>query len=740
MPVWGTVLTVPDTHPTIQAAIDAASEGDRIDVKAGTYNERLRFKNGIELIGEGADKVFVKGTTAQGILLLAENCTAGRIAGIAFKHTNKESENKKYPDLFIIRDSTLDVAQCLFRNSAGCGIVVEGKSRVAITECTATGCVQAGIIIKGEGCEATLTKNTCNENSWSGIVIHTRAKGAVSENTCARNYSYGIQVTDHAAAVVTKNRCESNACGIIFYEYATGEAIENQCLKNSGTGMSICESATATFRANVVEDSWKGISISARNTRGTVIGNTCRRGNQFCIGVDSGAECTVENNTCEESPCHGIVVANWATRAIVTGNRCNKNVLNGICFMSGCEGEARNNTCDANKAAGICITDEGTTVTADTNTCTNNAGGDTITVPGAPASMQDQIPDEERIAWACQIEDFAYLELLATRLREHKTRSLDCTWALYSFYDAFSKAEPDEEQAPLIEIYERWRAAQPASITPLLVLASYYIDRAWEERGGGYADTVSKDAHKGFTDNLDVAEGYLKQAEQLNVPDPHLYVQYMNVAAGKGYELEKIRALRDKGAAIDKSYYPLHSRFGWVLLPRWYGKPGDFERYMNEAADSTADVLGNQVYALLASYFAGYEPRISLQDNDLIDRQRVYKGYDEVLAQFPTSRRARNRLCHLACLFKDREKAKPLFDSIGTEVDYESAWDSDEDVFRSYKQWAYGLAKYPMANTPEEFTAEVQKKIMRGTPIAGAVMLLLAIAAVVIIVARSTRR
>ena len=54
-------LTVPDDYPTIQAAIDAASTGDAVYVKEGTYYENVFIGKQITLQGEDRETTIIDG-------------------------------------------------------------------------------------------------------------------------------------------------------------------------------------------------------------------------------------------------------------------------------------------------------------------------------------------------------------------------------------------------------------------------------------------------------------------------------------------------------------------------------------------------------------------------------------------------------------------------------------------------------------------------------------------------------
>lgn len=56
------ILYVPADHPTIQEAIDAASEGDTVLVAEGTYYENIRFEGKAITV---ASQFLIDGDTSQ---------------------------------------------------------------------------------------------------------------------------------------------------------------------------------------------------------------------------------------------------------------------------------------------------------------------------------------------------------------------------------------------------------------------------------------------------------------------------------------------------------------------------------------------------------------------------------------------------------------------------------------------------------------------------------------------------
>jgi pectin methylesterase-like acyl-CoA thioesterase len=70
-------IIIPDDYPTIQAAVDAASPGDTIIVRAGTYTEKINVtKNHLIIRSESGAEV----TNVQAFNLMSENVTINGFA------------------------------------------------------------------------------------------------------------------------------------------------------------------------------------------------------------------------------------------------------------------------------------------------------------------------------------------------------------------------------------------------------------------------------------------------------------------------------------------------------------------------------------------------------------------------------------------------------------------------------------------------------------------------------------
>lgn len=170
-PATSRTITVPDDYPTIQSAINAASDGDTVFVRNGTYYENVVVDKAVSLVGESADTTVINGPDTGGWVM---SVTADNVSVSGFTLMSQ------YPS----------------RN--------------------------VGLRIYAENCEVS---NCIITDNWGGILLWG-SSAVMSENTVEGNPYYGIDVNSSPNNTITGNTVES---GIRLDNSSFNNLIENDC-------------------------------------------------------------------------------------------------------------------------------------------------------------------------------------------------------------------------------------------------------------------------------------------------------------------------------------------------------------------------------------------------------------------------------------------------------------------------------------------------------------------------------
>ena len=144
-------MTVPGGYPTIQAAINAASIGDTIDIAAGTYSENVNLKAGVCLEGVGVDQTTISKSGAPGV-----------------------SGN----DVSYVIIKNLTVSNSGGNSVAGGGISLSGSTNISLQSCRLTGNVAAN----GGGIYISQSNVTVDHCLIDGNTAHNMGAGMVMES------------------------------------------------------------------------------------------------------------------------------------------------------------------------------------------------------------------------------------------------------------------------------------------------------------------------------------------------------------------------------------------------------------------------------------------------------------------------------------------------------------------------------------------------------------------------------
>ena len=250
----GAAITVDDDGPadfqSIQAAINAANEGDAIQVTAGTYVEHVKInKDNITLRGEDRGVTTIKYGGKEKATISVEKVTGGVISGFTVKNTKSMMPGEDYPigihlidAVFTVRDSAIVVKQ---------GALMEG--------------------IKVEGGQTTI-RNNLIESQIYGIRISEQAAATIENNQILNNGMYGIEVKDAQAEIRHNQILGGHKDGISFSDNSQGTILYNIIHDNKGDGLRCINSSPEIRHNTIVGNSGKGIYFEG-DTASSIVDN-----------------------------------------------------------------------------------------------------------------------------------------------------------------------------------------------------------------------------------------------------------------------------------------------------------------------------------------------------------------------------------------------------------------------------------------------------------------------------------
>ena len=264
----GATLNVPAEYPTIQSAIDAATDGDTVLVAAGTHFENLVWENkSIALIGSGADVTIIDASGSGRCLTMSSVPDTARIEGFTFTGgsvdggvgggikldwsdatlmDNRISENsaKWGGGLYMQHSDATLMDNIISGNSVGRvgGGLLVGSSSPTLTNNTISGnwAGEGGAGLWVNVSPATINNNTIKGNSaglWGGGLVIWAASSTLANNTITGNsagmWGGGVDVY-HSSPTLTNNTIASNAGGGVYNhgdpEYPAGTPLITNCI------------------------------------------------------------------------------------------------------------------------------------------------------------------------------------------------------------------------------------------------------------------------------------------------------------------------------------------------------------------------------------------------------------------------------------------------------------------------------------------------------------------------------
>lgn len=259
---------------------------------------------------------------------------------------------------------------------------------------------------------------------------------------------------------------------------------------------------------------------------------------------------------------------------------------------------------------------------------------------------------------------FDELEKLATDLRASQSLFGNGSWKIVQFYESFACQENEPEGMWKLhdQIHRAWITAHPQSITARLAYADFLVSYAWRARGHEYANKVTKEGWKLFGERLAEARQVFGEAQSLPEKDPYLWVVGLNLARGQDWPESGYNALLGEAHAFAPRYWGYDTTHAVSLLPRWYGQPGEWEAYAEEAAAQPGG-LGVELYARIVASQSGYYKNVFRETQASWPKTR--EGLMQMRQKYPDSLNILNTAAMLATLAEDWPMANETYVTIG---------------------------------------------------------------------------
>jgi parallel beta-helix repeat protein len=224
---------VPSNFPTIQDAIDNASDGDTIFVFNGIYRENVVVNKSVSLLGESGSGTIIDGNngTEPVVWIKADNVS---ISEFCLQNATGGGEGILVQDSFnvtIVNDLV---------HSTTFGIIVQGCSNATVSDNNLTDNYEHGLELDWSS-NVDVVGNFISGNQDEGIYVYSCQNCCVERNTVSGNHWSGILIQSGSNNVVSHNTVTNNGPvgGVWLFDGTTGNVVTSNIILNNGRGIYI---------------------------------------------------------------------------------------------------------------------------------------------------------------------------------------------------------------------------------------------------------------------------------------------------------------------------------------------------------------------------------------------------------------------------------------------------------------------------------------------------------------------
>lgn len=289
-------------------------------------------------------------------------------------------------------------------------------------------------------------------------------------------------------------------------------------------------------------------------------------------------------------------------------------------------------------------------------------------------------------------DQFDRLDALSDEVNRTKARFPGGDWKSSRFQQALEAPvggadASDLEWNLLIARLKVWRDRRPDSMAAAIALTDAATGYGWKARGTGFNRSVTTEGRRLLGARLALADGVLADVARRASPTPEWYRAMIDSGRVRGWDRRQVTDLFERAEAVEPRYLPVYSAMAKYLMPRWFGKEGEWERFAESSAQRLGDREGAVVYSSIAWQLSTmYSGHVFFEENR-VSWPLVKQGFVAREALYGASLRNLNAFCELAGSAGDRETTRQLLLRIGDQWDPET-W-KERKYFDGYWKWAF---------------------------------------------------
>lgn len=279
-------LRVPRDYSSIQSAVNAALQGDVVEISNGVYTETIMVtgKLGVTLRARRGKRVIIIDAGGAGVGLRVMAST-----GIVLK--NLVVRNASVNGFVISADGTR-MEGCRARNIGDNGIYLEADD-CYITRCRASGCGRSGIQVLGD--LNTLENNRVEQSDRYGIMLGTGATAAgdcllMGNRVLGANWDTITISPSSRRCTLLGNTIRRTGLDSGIIVGGTGHAIGSNRIVRTGAEGIICEGTGILISRNRIQRTGSiGIQLTDEVLDSTLCGNVIQRSATLGVNVEASA-------------------------------------------------------------------------------------------------------------------------------------------------------------------------------------------------------------------------------------------------------------------------------------------------------------------------------------------------------------------------------------------------------------------------------------------------------------------